>query len=422
MEFSAVCISHVNVPQEIRGQFHLTENQCQSFHSQLKEVLGIQEALVISTCNRTEVYIHHDENNLNDVFKLLCLQKGLSSESFSGYVEWIESPIQCVKRLFEVCLGLHSRITGDLQISGQAKKAYSLSNECGMAGPFIHRLMHTIFHCNKRVQQETAWREGAASVSSACVELVLELADYHQNPSVLIVGMGEMGREICLNLKNNPTLKLSICNRTEQKAIRLAEECNAALISYSELGNRCSEFDIIVVSISTQVPVLKASDFLKKPIHQNQFIIDVSLPAAIEKEVDFLPGIQLYTLDDISIKNTEAAEKRRLALPKVEEILGEEVARFLFWDKETEISPAIQKLKHALEQIRREELERFLKRASPSEASLAEKVTESMINKILRLPVVNLKNACLRGEQENLMEALIDLFDLEKEKKKKSSF
>lgn len=420
LDFSIISLSHSTTPLEIREKFHLDNNACSGFLLRLKEVLGIEEAFVLSTCNRTEIY-HTGNTQLNSqVIALLCAEKALPATEYIAWFEIFTDSRECIQRLFEVSIGLHSKIAGDLQVASQVKTAYSLSNEQKMAGPFLHRLMHTIFHAGKRVQQETAWREGTASVSFAAAELAAELAGYHRNSSVLIIGAGDMGREVALNLKKENFSRFALANRTEATARNIAEQTGAELLSFEFLQSHVHEFDIVIICIHAETPILSADSFASKEPHKTQFFIDLSVPRAIHPSVDNIPGVVLFSLDEITKKTDEATEKRLAAIPAVQEIIAEEIARFLQWSNEMEISPAIQKLKEALENIRKEEMARFLKNASATETELVDKITGSMINKILRLPVVQLKNACMRGEQENLMEALVDLFDLEKGVKNKA--
>ena len=348
----------------------------------------------------------------------MCAEKLLDFSNYQKWFEIIADAEASIRRLFEVSVGLQSKIAGDFQVSSQVKAAYTVSTENNMAGPFLHRLMHTIFHTNKRVQQETPWREGTASVSFAAAELAEELADYHSNPSVLVVGAGEMGREVALNLKKEKFTRFALINRTENSALRLSEQTGAEVLPFENLDAHILEFDITFLCIQSDQPIIHSGLLTGKNPHRTQFFIDLSVPRAVDPAVEQLQGIVIFSLDEITKKTDTATEKRQASIPAVQTILTEEIQRFFNWSSEMEISPAIQKLKEALNAIRKEEMSRFLKNASTAESELVDKVTGSMINKILRLPVVKLKNACMRGEQENLVEALIDLFDLEKAKEK----
>ena len=217
--FKVLSLSHSHAPVEIRELIHLSHEMCQLLIRQLNEILGIQEAMVFSTCNRTEIYYLSQDDLSQQLIGLLFVVKGLQdSQAYRDYFYHFSDHIEAANYVFEVSMGLHSSVLGDLQISNQVKQAYSLSHEAGMANAFIHRLMHTIFHTHKRVQQETAYRDGAASVSYAAAELAEELVSHLRSPKALIIGLGEMGRDVALTLDKEVFSQIYVCNRTLEKA------------------------------------------------------------------------------------------------------------------------------------------------------------------------------------------------------------
>jgi glutamyl-tRNA reductase len=166
----------------------------------LQETFGILEVLVLSTCNRTEVYYMTQGEKKKDIIKLLATQKAIPSETILPYVEFIENQESAIQYLFEVALGLHSQVVGDLQIPNQIKNAYQWSADLNFSGPFLHRLLHAIFFVNKRVVQETAFRDGAASTSYAAIEAIETFLPLLNNPKILVVGLGEIGKDVALTL------------------------------------------------------------------------------------------------------------------------------------------------------------------------------------------------------------------------------
>jgi glutamyl-tRNA reductase len=324
---------------------------------------------------------------------------------------------EAVMHLFEVALGLDAQVMGDLQISGQVKSAYQWSADENMAGPFLHRLMHTIFFANKRVVQETSFRDGAASISYAAKELAEDLTSDIRSPKVLVVGVGEIGQDFCLNLVNSRLEKVTILNRTQDKAEKLAQKYNFKFGGIEDLVPEIEKADVIISSVSGSQPLI-TFDLLKEiKILSHKYFIDLSIPRSIDSTVEEIPGAIVYNLDDLREKTNEALEKRRASVPSVQHIILEALTEFEDWSKEMIISPTIQKLKNTLEQIRKEEIARFIKNAKPEEAQRLDEMSRSLMQKILKFPVLQLKAACKRGEAETLSELLNNLFNVEGQNK-----
>lgn len=414
MPFTVISLSHKSAPVDIRELIYLPEETCRELLVRFKEMLGIEEALIFSTCNRTEVYYISEQDLSHEIIKILCASKGINkSQKYSPYFQIIKEEGAAVRYLFEVSMGLHSHVLGDLQISNQIKKAYIWANEASMAGAYMHRLLHTIFHANKRVHQETPYRDGAASVSYAAAELATELTPHLQEPKVLVLGLGEMGRDVALNLDGEHFEEIAFMNRTFAKAENLAFQAGAKAIPLSELKSQIGYYDVIISAVSVDTPLITVDLIDAHQAMRSQFVIDLCVPRSVAKEVESLPQVVLFNVDDINSRTAKVLARRQAAIPQVHQIIEEEVVSFLEWRTQLSISPTIQRLKEALEQIRKEELARYFKRASESEIMLLDRVTRGMVNKILKLPVLQLKEACKRGNPEELIEALNDIFNLE---------
>lgn len=414
VNFKTISLSHKLATVEAREKFHFTDDQAKIVSGRIREILGIEELLLLSTCNRTEVYYLADEDRSEELIKLLCIEKGITDfAAFLPLFEIYTDHSQSVRRLFEVSMGLESAVIGDIQIANQVKQAYAIAHEMQLAGPFLHRLMHTIFHTNKRVHQETAYRDGAASVSYAAAELAAELTTLHLAPAVLVIGLGEMGRDAALNLAAGKFSRVCLMNRTAEKAASLAQEIKAEWQPIEKLPEILGQFDVVVSAVSVEKPLFTPRMVAAASQGRSQFYIDLSVPRSVAPIVDEIPGVVVYDIDEIRSRTEETVRRRREAVPQVQEIVSHEMAAFLDWSRELTISPTIQKLKDALEEIRREELARFLKNADEKEIELVDKVTKSIMNKIMKLPVLQLKAACKRGEEETLIGVLSDLFNLE---------
>jgi glutamyl-tRNA reductase len=413
--FRVLSISHVNAPLAIRELIALNEEETKSFYLKLKDVFDIPEALVLSTCNRTEIYYKSEQIESGKIISLLAAHKGIPAREVLSYFDAIDEEVAAINYLFEVSLGLHSQVIGDLQIPNQIKHAYQWSADMQMAGPFLHRVMHTIFFANKRIVQETGFRDGAASTSYAAVELMEGFLSLIHSPKILVLGLGEIGEDVCRTLASKGYNNITISNRTLSKAEKLAGEFGFEVLNFSDFENRLSEFDIVISSVRSDNPVITIQNLSAKKRKSITYLLDLSVPRSIQADVEELSGVVVYDLDEIQKRANQAVEKRKAAIPAVKAIVAELVAELEDWSKEMIVSPTIQKLKNALEVIRKEELSRHVKSLNEEEIQKIDKITSSMMQKIIKLPVLQLKAACKRGEAETLIDVLNDLFNLEKD-------
>ncbi|HEV7349073.1 glutamyl-tRNA reductase [Telluribacter sp.] len=415
--FKSVSLSYRIAPLAIREQIALNEEGAKALMLRIREFFDVSDVLVVSTCNRTEVYYSSSENLNEEFIKLLLIQNGITDVSqYLPYFEQFADGDQAVRHLFEVATGLLSQVVGDMQIPNQIKQSYQWSADMDMAGPFLHRLMHTIFFANKRVAQETSFRDGAASLSYAAVELVDTLT---VNPKILVVGLGEIGTDVCKNLATKVGSDITLVNRTRSKADALSAEYGFRVADFEDIDLEIMRADVIVSSMVRDEPYFTKALLTKLGGLTFKYLIDLSVPRSVEPEVEEVPGVVLYNIDTIRTRADEALVRRMRAVPQVKYIIEEMVTEFNDWSKEMVVSPTIQKLKNALEQIRQEEMARYMKSMTEAEAAKIERITSSMMQKIIKLPVLQLKAACKRGEAETLIDVLNDLFNLEKQPEEK---
>lgn len=412
--FKAITISHKKASLQLRGQIALNEEESKALMLKMRETFDVSEVLVLSTCNRTEVYYVSESDLGESIIRLIASQKILSSNEILPYFEIIDDHNEAVRYLFEVSMGLHSQVVGDLQIPNQVKHAYQWSADVQMAGPFLHRLLHTIFFTNKKIVQETSFRDGAASTSYATVEVMETFLPLLSNPKVLVVGLGEIGEDVCRTLADKGYKNITITNRTLEKAQKLASELGFEVADYQLVNQNILNSDIIISSVRCESPII-TQETLKNKTLAVKYLIDLSVPNSIATDIEEVTGVVAYDLDTIQRRANEALQRRMEAIPQVLSIISDAIGEFNNWSQEMIVSPTIQKLKGALEQIRKEEMARFVKELSTEEAEKMEKITASMMQKIIKLPVIQLKAACKRGEAETLIDVLNDLFNLEKQ-------
>ena len=414
--FKAFSLSHKSAPLAVREQVALTESEVKDFSIKIKDLFSIQECLVVSTCNRTEVYYASERDFTTDLIKTLLIQKGIiETESYFVHFQQFNVQEEAVKHLFCVATGLDSKVVGDLQIPNQIKQSYQISADLNMAGPFLHRLMHTIFFSNKRVAQETSFRDGAASTSYAAVALTEGLTHNTNNPKVLILGLGEIGIDVCKNMADKEFAEITVMNRTRAKAEKIASGRNFRVADFSDLEREIKRSDVIISSVMIDKPLITKELIEKIGILTYKYFIDLSVPRSVEDSVEDISGALVYNIDSLRERADEALRIRMAAIPEVERIIGEAIVGFNDWSREMVVSPTINKLKNALEQIRKEEVARHLKNLSSEESERIEKITMGIVQKIMKSPVLNLKAACKRGDADQLVDVINELFDLEKQ-------
>jgi len=414
--FKSISLSHKTAPLRVRELIALNEDEAKRLMLRLRDFFGLSDLLVVSTCNRTEVYYAFEQDLNAEIARLLLIEKGLTDmDQYLPYFQFFSAHTDAVQHLFEVCVGLHSQVVGDMQIPNQVKQSYQWSADLDMAGPFLHRLMHTIFFTNKRVAQETAFRDGAASVSYAAVDLIDELVGDNQNPNVLVIGLGEIGTDVCMNLDARNMKNITLCNRTQAKTESLAQKHGFRIADFANLTDEIRRADVIISSVMRNEPLITPALLEKLNVLTYKYFIDLSMPRSVDAAVEQIPGVLVYNIDHIRNRADEALNQRLASIPQVESIVAQAVAEFGDWSKEMVVSPTINKLKNALEQIRKDEIARHMKHLTADESEKVEKITRGIMQKIIKLPVLQLKAACKRGEAETLIDVLNDLFDLEKQ-------
>lgn len=415
--FRGVTLSYKNAPVSVRDKVALSESQIKSIYSKARDLFPISELLIISTCNRTEVYYSSEEILDEALVSVLLMEKGITTPTeYLKYFTSISNHTQAIAHLFNVSIGLESQVVGDIQIINQIKNAYQWCADAQLAGPFLHRLLHTIFFCNKRVVQETKFRDGAASVSYATIDMMDGLVVQPSLAKVLVIGLGEIGADVVDNLADSKFENVCLINRTYQKAEELALKHGMRCAPYENLWDEIAKADIIISSVAVAEPIITREQLASLNIVSHKYLFDLSMPRSITNDVEKVHGIISYNIDNIQARANEALEMRLNAIPDVRAIIAQSIQEFEVWEKEMEVSPTIQKIKNALEQIRLEEMSRHAKHLSEEEILKIDAITKNIMQKIIKLPVLQLKAACKRGEADTLVDILNDLFDLEKSK------
>jgi glutamyl-tRNA reductase len=412
--------SHRTAPLELRERLDFSSHGIEVALRRLVARASAREAVVISTCNRAELYVACEEprSSAEDVLRFISEFHQLPSEQVRAHVyEHIDQ--DAVRHLFRVSSGLDSMIIGEPQILGQIKEAYGVATSMRTAGPLLNKLFHWAFGVGKRVRAETALAEGAVSVSFAAVSLAKKIFGQLAGCRVLVVGAGEMGKLTAVHLQAQGVASVAITSRTLSHAQQLADEVGGTVSAWDALPHALGDADIVITSTSSPAPILsKAQVKAAMPASRTRplFIIDIAVPRDVDPHAADIEQVFLYNIDDLQAIVRENMQRRGAEVSRAEQIVEEEVSKFASWYRAREAVPTIVALRQRFEAIRRAELERldFKLAALPPEArDRVDEVTHLIIEKLLVQPTEQLKAADDVQAMAQYADALTRLFGLE---------
>lgn len=410
-QFNALSLSYKDTSIQFRELFSFDDEKVRGLLHQFKSLLGLEDILILATCNRTEIYFSAPKQKVDQVYRLLALKVRLPREMIIKHFNLYKG-LNAVKHLYNVSLGLDSMILGDMQIINQVKRAYQLSADEQTAGPFLHRLLHSIFHTNKRVTHETKFKEGNTSLASAAVSRAREFGYQFRRPKIVIIGMGEIGQTVAENLKNYNG-QIVIINRSPEKARKIVEKYGFEFQPYESLNSAIENASVIISAVRSEKPIINQKSISESVRHQ--LYIDLAVPRSIDQNLKSHQGIIVANVDDLKEQTEQTLQKRQSKIDEVNYITQQSINELKDWQKEMEFSPVVKQLKAALEEMRQKEVGRHLKGIENSQAELLEIATKNLVQKIIKLPVLHLKANCMREEASQISQTLSDLFNLEKQ-------
>ena len=385
MTFFAFGLNHETAPVEVREAFALDEAARRSLY-RLVRLSEDAEFVLLSTCNRTEAYGFGKPGDVAALQSALGMHAGVPWPDAHSFALDDEA---AVLHLLRVTAGVTSQVLGDAQILAQVKEAYRVAVDEEHVGSVLHRLMHTAFRTAKRVRTETALAEGAASISSLAVQAARRHFGDLAGRRVLVLGTGEMGRGALKALAHDGAA-LTITNRSAERAALAATQFGADTVAWSERHAAVAASDLVLVASGADEPVLWADAL---PASASTLVIDVALPRNVEPAVAELPGYTLLDLDRLGRWREETATARRAALPAAEAICRESLGDFVAWVFNHEaLQPTIQSIRDTFESIRQQEIERHAHRFESVDKEQLDWLTRSIMQKLLAVPVVRLKN------------------------------
>jgi glutamyl-tRNA reductase len=419
MHLLLIGISHKTAPVELRERLDFQTRGVDGALRALAERSAVQETVVLSTCNRAELYAAGDdvESVRSELVAFLSEYHGVALDAVAPHLyEFVD--LDAARHLFRVAAGLDSLVVGEPQILGQVKDAHGAAAATQSAGPVLNRLFHSSFGVGKRVRTETGLGAGAVSVSFAAVALARKIFGDLKGRSVLVIGAGDMGKLTARHLKSQGVQQMTIVSRSMAHAARTAEAIGGASAApWEELDMALGASDIVITATGAAAPILTKAHVeavMRPRRHRPLFIIDIAVPRDVEAAAGEIEQVFLYNIDDLQATVRENLARRGHEMSHAETIVGEEVEKFAAWLRSRGAIPTVVALRQRFEMIRRAEVERLLKLSAfpPDARARVDEITRLIVEKLLLTPTEQLKSA---GDSETVgaySEALTKLFGL----------
>jgi glutamyl-tRNA reductase len=381
---------------------------------------NLHEAVVLSTCNRTEIYAVTERYHgaVDDIRSFLTDLSGLNIAAFSDHVYDYHDDF-AVSHLFKVASGLDSAVVGESEILGQVRSAFERAGEEGAAGPELRRLFVSALAVGRRVRVETGIARGTTSVSQAAVAMAAERLGTLQGRRILVLGAGDIGAGMAIALAATDGLaEMLVANRTRTRAVSLASRTGGRVVDYGELAGALETVDVMLTSTGSSETIVHTDDVeavMAARAGRPLLVVDVAVPRDVEPAVARVPGVTLLDMDDLRAFADSGLESRRREITRVQEIVDDEVARFAEAVAAREVAPLVAALRDRAEELRQGELDRFAARLSalePREREAVEALTRGLVNKLLHEPSVRLRDAAGSARADRLADALRTLFGL----------
>ena len=374
--FYAIGLSYKKADAEVRGHFSLSETAKQQVLKQAKQN-GIESVLLVSTCNRTELYGFAEHPY--QLIHLLCENTKGTVEEFQE-VAYIHKNKEAINHMFRVGSGLDSQILGDFEIISQLKFGARASKKEGLLNSFTERLVNAVIQASKRIKTETELSSGATSVSFASVHYIMTTVQNISDKNILLFGTGKIGRNTCENLvKHTKNSHITLINRTKNKAEEVAGKFNLLVKDYKNLQEELNASDIVIVATGAQNPTIyKELISTDKPL----LVLDLSIPKNVNEDIKELSNVTLVHLDDLAKITDDTLEKRKAYVPAAEGIISEVMAEFNSWLDTLKFVPTIQAIKHKLTDFKNSEFNTQRKKLADFNEDQAELITNNIIQKI----------------------------------------
>ncbi len=422
MKLVIVGLNHKTAPVGVREKVSFSADTLESSLKRLVREYGLNEGVILSTCNRVEVLALSRDADLE---KGVVHVKRFLSDSSSIPLETLDEHlyaycgVDAVKHLFRVGAGLDSMVLGEPQILGQVKDSYAHAVEYDSAGVIVNKLYHKAFSVAKRIRTETKIGEAAVSISFAAVELAKKIFGELAGKSVMLLGAGEMAELAAKHLLRAGIREIMVANRTYERAAEFVKDFGGTAILFREFPHHLKNVDIVIASTGAKTFIIREEqvrDVLKERKNRPMFFIDISVPRNVDPLVNNIDNTYVYDIDDLQGVVASNIKERSKEAAEAEAIIEDEIEKFYRWIKSLDVVPTIIALRNHCDGIRKRELERAAKGLSglnDKEKKILEAMTKSIVNKILHGPVSRLKKDADKIEGDTYIDTTRKLFDLD---------
>jgi len=420
MTIIVVGLSHKTAPVEVREMLAIPSIRLRDALQRLCACPAVTEGIILSTCNRVEVYAVVDDSDAgyNQVQDFLAdTHLSLTPDQLTPHLYWYQDD-RAIHHMFRVAASLDSMIVGEPQILGQLKDAFETALSHKASGIILNKLLRKAISVAKRVRTETKIANTAVSVSSAAVELAKKIFFNLGDKTVLLIGAGEMAKLAARHLIANGVQRVRITTRDSRNAIELAKQFNGVAVPFDDFRAAMAEADIVLCSTGAPNYVVKPEDVqraIRQRMNRPIFLIDISVPRNIDPAVKDIDNAFLFDIDDLENRVGENREERAREAGRAEHLVSAEVEGMTQWVKSLEVTPTILALRERAEEIKRIEVDRALARLgslSDQERAVVEALAQGMVNKLLHGPLVTLKTEAHTGSSALYVEAARRFFNL----------
>lgn len=415
MNFHLIGVNHVSAPLEVRERLAVPEEQLPDVVRNLVQHPGVEEGMVLSTCNRVEVLTSSRQGADLRSFLNSCF--GVSPDQVQQHLYEFQQR-DAVRHVFRVASSLDSMVVGEPQILGQVKEAYALARGLGAVHSALDVLLSRAFAVAKRVRTETAIGSSSVSVAAVAVQLAEKIFGSLEDKTVFIVGAGKMAELAARHLAGNGAKKLLFSNRTYERAVEMAEMLGGTAAPFDRLQETAAGADIVLTSTGATEPVFtrrNGEELRARRRSRPMFFIDIAVPRNVDPEINRLDGMFVYDVDDLQSLASDNSEERKKEAERAEKIIESEVDRFASRMRSLQVVPTIVSLQEYCETIRQAEMDRIrgrLGRITPEQEAAIEAMTRSIVNKLLHTPITTLKSSTDHPEAETIHEIIRRIFNL----------
>ena len=416
MRFQLIGVNHRSAPLEVRERLAIPDSRLPETCRDLTAYPGIEEGMVVSTCNRVEI-IAHTVNGSADLRGFLHDHFHLKPEEVDQHLYELRGK-DAVRHLFRVASSLDSMVVGEAQILGQVKEAYATARAVGAVRGQLDQLLSRAFAVAKRVRTETAVGSSSVSIASVAVELAKKIFGTLEGKTVFIVGAGKMSELAARHLVAHGCASIFVSNRTYERAVGLAHKFNGQAIRFDDLYAQCDRADIVITSTGSPQAIFHrrhGEQFLVRRKNRPMFFIDIAVPRDVSPDMAKLDGIFIYDIDDLQQAVTSHVADRRKEAERAEAIIAGEVEKFEARLDTLDVVPTIVSLQDHLETIRQAEIDRVRGRMgqlTPEQEIAVEALTRGIINKVMHTPITALKSAARESEGTTIVDVVRRLFNL----------